>query len=315
MLDLYNIDTLSHLKCLPSYETRSRLSKLPNLQDFDIDENFIRTINSSYFSSSELSKLSKARKDFSLFHMNLRSLSLHYDELCSLPVELKLPFDITDITETKEQWGKGFQTNVNLCYYDVYSQTSKTSAGGSAIFVRSNLSHWLRPAPSALEEGFETVWVEIENNKSKNILSCCAYIHPNTDTNKSVNSLENIFAKLDANKEDKLMFMLGDFSINLLNYKSPFDTNIFLNSMVSKCLLLYILHPTRVTDHSATVIDNIFSNNFEYETVSGNIITQTADHFPQFMHLKKIHVDYKLCSYGHYDYSYFSEQHFQTRFC
>ena len=57
--------------------------------------------------------------------------------------------------------------------------------------------------------------------------------------------------------------------------------------MVSKCLLPYILHPTRVTDHSATVIDNIFSNNFEYETVSGNIITQIADHFPQFMHLKK----------------------------
>ena len=58
--------------------------------------------------------------------------------------------------------------------------------------------------------------------------------------------------------------------------------------MVSKCLLPYILHPTRVTDHSATVIDNIFSNNFEYETVSGNIITQIADHFPQFMHLKKL---------------------------
>ena len=43
-----------------------------------------------------------------------------------------------------------------------------------------------------------------------------------------------------------------------------------------------------MTDHSATVIDNIFSNNFEYETVSGNIITQIADHFPQLMHLKQI---------------------------
>ena len=81
--------------------------------------------------------------------------------------------------------------------------------------------------------------------------------------------------------------MSGDFNINLLNYESHFD-NIFLNSMVSKCLLQYILHSTRVTDHSATVIDNIFSNNFEYETVSGNIITQIENHFPQFMHLKKL---------------------------
>ena len=171
---------------LPSYETHSRLSKLPNLQDFDIDENFIHIINSHYFSSSELSKLPKARNDFSLFHMNLRSLSLHYDELCSLLVELKLPFDILGITETEEQWGKGFLTNVSLNGYDVYSQPSKSSAGGSAIYVRSNLCHRLRPDLSALGEEFETVWVKIENNESKNILCCCAYWHPNTDTNKFV---------------------------------------------------------------------------------------------------------------------------------
>ena len=172
LLDLYCTDILSHLKTLPSYETRSRLSKLPSLQDFDIDENFIHTINSHYFSLTELSKLSRARNDFSLFRMNLRSLSLHYDELCSLLVELKLPFDINGITETKERWGEGFLTNVSLSGYDVYSQPSKSSAGGSAIYVRSNLSHGLRPDLSALEEEFETVWVAIENNKSKNILCC-----------------------------------------------------------------------------------------------------------------------------------------------
>ena len=178
LLDLYIIDISSHFKTLPSYEIRSRLSKLPNLQDFDIYENFIQSINSHYFSLSELSKLSKARNDFSLFHMNLRSLSLYYNELCSLLIELKLSFDIIGITETEERLGKGFLTNISLSGYDVYSQPSKSSAGGSAIYVRSNLSHRLRPDLSALEEEFETVWVEIEKNKSKNILCCCAYRHP-----------------------------------------------------------------------------------------------------------------------------------------
>ena len=119
-------------------------------------------------------------------------------------------------------------------------------------------------------------------------MCCCAYGHPNTDTSKFVNYFENTYAKLDTNKEDKLIFISGDVNINLLNYESHSNTNIFLNSMVSKCLLPYILHPTRVTDHSATVTDNIFSNNFEYETVSENTITQIAHHFPQFMHLKKL---------------------------
>ena len=54
---------------------------------------------------------------------------------------------------------------------------------------------------------------------------------------------------------------MGDFNVNLLNYESHGETNEFINTMVSHYLLPHILHPTRVTDHSATVIDNIFSNN------------------------------------------------------
>ena len=57
--------------------------------------------------------------------------------------------------------------------------------------------------------------------------------------------------------------------------------------MVSHYLLPYILHPTRVTDHSFTVIDNIFSNVTDFDTVSGNIINQIADHFAQCLILKK----------------------------
>ena len=51
---------------------------------------------------------------------------------------------------------------------------------------------------------------------------------------------------------------MGDFNLNLLNYETHDDTNDFLNSMISYSFLPYILHPTRVTDYSSTVIDNIF---------------------------------------------------------
>ena len=84
-------------------------------------------------------------------------------------------------------------------------------------------------------------------------------------------------------KENKLVFVMGDFNVNLLNYESHNKTNDFINTMVSHYLLPHILHPTRVTDHSATVIDNIFSNNTSHKSVSGNIITQISDHFPQFI--------------------------------
>ena len=73
---------------------------------------------------------------------------------------------------------------------------------------------------------------------------------------------------------------MGDFNINLFNYDSHTETNDFLNLMISHYLLPHILHPTRVTDHSATIIDNIFSNNCGMDTVGGNLLSQISDHFP-----------------------------------
>ena len=100
---------------------------------------------------------------------------------------------------------------------------------------------------------------------------------------------------------------MGDFNVNLLNYNTRNYTNEFMN-MISHYLLPHILHPTRVTDHSATVIHNIFSNNSSHETVSGNIMTHISDHFPQFIILNKTNIDYKRCSFCKRDFSKFDEQ-------
>ena len=104
---------------------------------------------------------------------------------------------------------------------------------------------------------------------------------------------------------------MGDFNINLLNYDSHTDTSEFLDQMVSRCFLPHVfIHPTRVKDHCATVIDNIFSNNTEFETLSGNILTQIADQFPQMMILKKVCPNLKECSLASYDYSGFDQKKF-----
>ena len=99
------------------------------------------------------------------------------------------------------------------------------------------------------------------------------------------------------------LFIMGDFNINLYNYCSHTGANDFINFMVSNYLLPHILHPTRITDHSATIIDNIFSNNCELDTLSGNLLSQISDHFPQFLIIKNVTVDYRNCSLFQYDYS------------
>ena len=48
----------------------------------------------------------------------------------------------------------------------------------------------------------------------------------------------------------------------------------------------HILQPTRITDHSATLIDNIFFNSIEHITVSGNV-EYLSDHLPNFIILNR----------------------------
>ena len=107
---------------------------------------------------------------------------------------------------------------------------------------------------------------------------------------------------------------MGDFNINLLSYDGHTDTNDFINSMVSHYLLPCILLPTRVTGHSSTVIDNIFSNVADLDTISGNIINQIVDHFVQFLILKKIHIEYKNTTFYQYDHSSFQIENFVDDF-
>ena len=88
--------------------------------------------------------------------------------------------------------------------------------------------------------------------------------------------LENI------SKEQKFIFLLGDFNVNLLNYNEHNQTNEFLDSLASNSFIPLILRPTRITSHSTTLIDNIFSNVIDPDIISGNLTSTISDHLPQF---------------------------------
>ena len=73
--DLHGLDLPSHLQLLPSHELRSELSHMPSLDNFDLDENYIQTINSNYVDLTNFAKLfssSSFDKSFSVFHANTK---------------------------------------------------------------------------------------------------------------------------------------------------------------------------------------------------------------------------------------------------
>ena len=62
------------------------------------------------------------------------------------------------------------------------------------------------------------------------------------------------------NKKKKECYLTGDFNIDLLKYDSNNKYAEFLNTMTSFGFLPHILQPTRISDFSSTIIDNIILN-------------------------------------------------------
>ena len=199
--------------------------------------------------------------------------------------------------------------------YKLHTQPTHKSCGGHGvgIYIKSSLDYMVRNDLCACEDEFETLWSEIKTGtQSKNIFICCTYRHLNSDTQKSIEYMDSTLTKLE--KTNKIINVMGDFNINLLGYETDSETNDFINTMVSHYLLPYILHRIRVTDQSATIIDNLFSNACEFETISGSIMVQLADHFAQFLVMRKTNVYYKTCSYVQRDYSKFGKDKFAADF-
>ena len=61
-------------------------------------------------------------------------------------------------------------------------------------------------------------------------------------------------------KEQKPIFLLVNFNVNLMNYNAHNPANDFLDSLASNSFTPLILQLTRIASHSNTLIDNISSN-------------------------------------------------------
>ena len=111
--------------------------------------------------------------------------------------------------------------------------------------------------------------------------------------------------------EGKDIFICGDFNSDWLKAEKNSLYNKFYAIMQSYGLNPQILQPTRVVGSAATIIDNIFSNNYYRSVYSGNIITDFSDHFSQFVSVPNKKIDYKKLNHYKRDYSNFSETSFR----
>ena len=115
--------------------------------------------------------------------------------------------------------------------------------------------------------------------------------------------------------DDKDVYIIGDFNIDLLKCETSQVTQKFLLSLRSCYLFPTVDKPTRVFYRtSATFIDNIFVSNLDKLLASGSIISDISDHFSQFCittsakdkfrRVKNV----KICQYSRFSVDRFNDE-------
>ena len=153
--------------------------------------------------------------------------------------------------------------NVSIPGYNFISQLSNQNAGGVGFYIRSDCEFHNRDNLSISTADFERLWIEIHSKSHRNTVCSVIYRHPaNSNLENFTNFLTNAMDQIS--KENKICILTGNFNINLLNYESHTPTDEFINNLGVFCYQPHIIQPIRITDHSATLIDNIYFNSIEH---------------------------------------------------
>ena len=86
-------------------------------------------------------------------------------------------FDIIAITETSLKTDNiNFNSNIGLEGYRNYSIPSNSNKGGSTIYAKRVLDIVERTDLNITNDDYESTWIEIKNEKSKNIIIGSIYV-------------------------------------------------------------------------------------------------------------------------------------------
>ena len=130
-------------------------------------------------------------------------------------------------------------------------------------------------------QSVESCWIEIDpcNGKSHIVIGCI-YRHPNANMEEFTNQLDEIMKQLQQRKYQ--VYILGDMNIDFLKYGTHTQTEEYLDMLYSNNFLPLITKPTRVTSHTATLIDHIYTNTSFQQTSAGIANVDISDHLPTF---------------------------------
>ena len=272
--ELNESDTLSNI-----------MNSDPDLQYFN-DQSCVNNISCDYYLEQgfthRVEELGTSNQVFSLIHLNIRSVPKNLSNFDSYYQSLNFKFSVIGFTET---WLN--ESNCDVYSIDNYQHFSlireNKRGGGCSLFVQNYFNVIERKDISIMDNNIEALFIELQKNDTKlenNCIIGVIYRPPSQDINDYCNKLSEILLKIK--DENKIVYIMGDFNINILDSEKHLPTANFIELMYSNSLFPLISKPTRITQNTATLIDNVFCNDIKTEKFNGILFTELSDHFPVF---------------------------------
>ena len=250
----------------------------------DDDGDISNLIKCKYFNVDDFcSSNFDSSNSFSVFHLNIASLKAHFDELNTMLNLLDFNFSVIGLTETKIKKDIHSIVPISIKGYSCEHTPTESACGGALLYISDGLHY--KPRNDLLIYKscicLNLSLLRFLCPKKSNIIVGCIYKHPSMSITEFVDLyFSPVLEKIS--HEKKSIIILGDFNIDLIKCSSDEKISDYFNLISSYNLLPFITLPTRITGHSKTLIDNIFSNCTDPQIISGNLTSTISDHLPQF---------------------------------
>ena len=247
-----------------------------------------------YYDKDNINSLSNSHHTSALkvIHININSIGKHGLELASYLEHLNINYDVIMLTETRET-SVGI-VKMHFPNYDIFIKNPDSPKGGACILTaRDRFKNIQIIQDDCFNLGnkcscnqceIDDIWITLESN-NKNILIGCIYRHPKAASGIS-HFTENLNVLMNNVKDNTTAIIAGDFNIDLINTDNN-HVEHYTNTILQNSFIPCISIPTRVTHHSASIIDHILLKTpkklIQTKVSAGNLITDISDHLPNIL--------------------------------
>ena len=269
------------------------------LDNIDVELNHFQDVypnlnckeNSKYYNIDNYNKsTSNNNSDLKIFHQNIRSLNANYDYILGLFNSLNVQFDILCFSESwlTTHSSKYYEFDNYNSFHSLRTADTFISHGGVSIYISNKIIGNKIDNCTIMNRNIESLFLNLYKD-DKHFFLGLIYRPPNSNCNIFIDKLNEIISSLKLSNS-KECIICGDFNLNLLNYSNCNNTLKFINLMNASSFIPVISKPSRITDNSATLIDNIYINQ-PSQFLSGLLTCDFSDHLPLFLHLGNFFVN------------------------